>query len=336
MTDHKETQIEGQPEKIRCCSKCNEKYDDKPKYCMSCGGIITLKNPQEIKSEFKQLLETDTSFLNKTLIYQYNENFVYNATVDEIKKIEKIERLEKSSKLDENFSIYIRIRPESNDNWTSIGCLHNSLHIRNPNNYNTQNADITHNEKTIFGIKYMINETKYLYTTLLNLISHEITNPIIRYCIYFKANKNFSELNSHEQVELKNISNMESNDGYPCSYSSFSLPRKIQTPTKEDIQLQELLSKICEDIFYSRKMRQLYTHDELIEIFREEGKWFKLNHFKEHSKHIKILNVNAYILNESIDGLFFFKEARKHTAKIKELERHDITQNLIYKLFGLE
>ena len=120
------------------------------------------------------------------------------------------------------------------------------------------------------------------------------------------------------------------------TFNSKLLPKRSIVPTKEDQHLKELLAKVQQDIFYSRKTHKLYTHDELIEIFKLEGKLFKNLNFRDQSKNIKIFNVNAYILNESIDGLFFFVEARKYTEKIKELQLHErLSTGLLENLFGM-
>ena len=75
----------------------------------------------------------------------------------------------------------------------------------------------------------------------------------------------------------------------------------------------------------------------MIEIFKLERKIFRNLNFREQSKHIKIFNINTYILNESVDGLFFFVEARKHTSKIKELRINEsFGGDLVSVLFGID
>lgn len=426
MTDSKETQIEGQPTIIRKCSKCNKQYNNEAKFCMDCGSpIIVTKQKMIPKDEFKQMLETlqvnEFGIPMHTIFQRQPENFVHVTTVGELKKM----AVRTANTRNSDGSIDFRYLLPYNNNHHAQYITYDSLPV--PGSSSCHQV----NNREIFGIKYSTGcDLANLGYYLLQLIDHEITNPVIRNYVCFQADKDISDSKIHEdeivtirliydqidefpeghgtldadgkerfqklnkelrdhwywrkvkdskQEVLRQSARQRCNnwDSIPAiwfdnklqqikdqidalvmecgashlydptmytnafgqwkrpAYNPKLLPKRSQIPTKEDIALKEVLSKIQQDVFYSRKMRQIYTHDELIELFKLEGTLFKNLNFREQSKNIKIHNVNAYILNENIDGLFFFIEARKHTSKIKELELNEsFNGNLIAKLFG--
>lgn len=146
----------------------------------------------------------------------------------------------------------------------------------------------------------------------------------------------FIELGMEEGVNVRAVLNsLNIKDKREITFPSKWLPKRSQIPTEEDTILREALGKIREDIYYSKRNRKIYTLNELLETFAVEGKVIENLNFRESSSSMKIFNVNVYILNEKIDGLFFFVEARKYIGNIDNLEFNVDRDHALSSLFGI-
>lgn len=422
MSDLKNSQIEGQPDVIRQCDKCNKEYKVAAKFCMECGNPIIIKKVVDAEYETKQLLNNfdATQVVNTSMIVfqRQPDNFTYVTTMGELRNMKPT----KANTINTNGTIDIRIDLNLNNSWLPIKSTYNSLHISIP-----ESLPPGYNVREIFGIRYSVGASTILGQYLSQIIDHEITDPVIRSFMCFQIDKDCTDIKIHndelvtvkviyDQIDSFPTGTIHDNEQwtklhqdltkyyylriaknntaqeaerqsarqtfsnwditsiqyfdeellrikksidelmfaggvtrYPGGDTPYSklygdykcpafnpnlLPKRSLIPTKEDAQLKELFTKIRQDVFYSRKTRKLYTLDELIELFKLEGQLFGNLNFRERSKHIKIFNIDAYILNENVDGLFYFIEARKHTSKIKELVVNGDYGLLLMKLFG--
>jgi hypothetical protein len=125
----------------------------------------------------------------------------------------------------------------------------------------------------------------------------------------------------------------------PYNAAAFT-PVRSPIPSPYDTQLRALFKKIHEDVYFSTSTRQLYTLDELQELFSTELDVFDID-FKEQSTHVKILNVNVYILNDTIESLFELVDLRsslKGIAKLRTKQnthREPLNFDTLCRLLGL-
>ena len=301
-------QVEGVPgitnEKSKYCSKCD--YVDnteKVKFCPNDGTQLKQFEPSRPLNELKNIRPLGLTI--QCFIQLPKENWKYTTTVGELKKINCGMPQKYQNDL---FITWISMR----SNWNT----ENVVQYSDPNLTSVSTVlHVTEENKThVFDLKYTYRSGVWetLYNILVSLIHYEITNPRCVNPLFMICSINFKDTKykDEDKVEL-----------------TLSPVRNGEPPTlisnKEDIWLKEALMKVQQDVFYSRTLRRLFDIDELLDIFKLEGKIFKNLNFRAQSKKIKIFNVNVYILNESVDGLFFFVEARKHTEKIKELQLHE-------------
>ena len=160
------------------------------------------------------------------------------------------------------------------------------------------------------------------------LIHNEITNPVCRQTMYFHVNLD------HWSMTQPDDRIIEFTLDYNIQGSGTSITRS-QFPSPEDIKLKDALALITDEVFYSRKYREIYTIEELTEKFVMEGRLFDNLNFRERSKKIQIMNVTAYILNEEIEALFAFSEIRESIKHVTKLRSHKDPAETLLRLFGM-
>lgn len=164
-------------------------------------------------------------------------------------------------------------------------------------------------------------KAQHLYRTKLRniigvILSLEMKNPIIRDGVVFRTEKRFDQgqINQDEEVIIVTLdSNIKGpNNGWHQGYYATT----GRNDTDNDKKLRQLMNDIKEDVFYSRRNKELYTLSELCKIFEVEGRVIKDLNFREKSKNVKVLNINGYILGEEIDQLFELVEFRQKINKL--------------------
>lgn len=165
----------------------------------------------------------------------------------------------------------------------------------------------------------LTQDSKSSYISQINQFTQNTSNSMITNLLQRMDIVSFEEctdMRDYYRMALKNY-------GVEFDFNPYNpklLPEKNFEDSKTDAILKEQLGKIKEDIFYSRRNRRLYILSELIDIFRLEGRIIKNLNFKEKSKYIRILNVNAFTLNEEMDQLFEFVEFRQKINKFNRFE----------------
>lgn len=162
---------------------------------------------------------------------------------------------------------------------------------------------------------------------LKSLIHYEITNPVCRQSMYFHCNLDCWTMGQSEDklIEFSLLYNVH---GMNASIT------RSNFPSAEDVKLKDALALITEDVFYNKRTREIYNLEDLLKMFGLEGKLFENFNFYDHSKHIKILNVNAYILNEEIETLFEFMKIREWSQALCKLKSRKNTIATLLILLG--
>lgn len=94
--------------------------------------------------------------------------------------------------------------------------------------------------------------------------------------------------------------------------------------TPEDIALRNALAQINEDVYYSKRTKQLYSLDQLQTLFQPDLNVFALDPtFRDGSKHLQILNVNTYTLNPVYDALFTFSDLRQSLTPLATVNTYN-------------
>ena len=181
-------------------------------------------------------------------------------------------------------------------------------------------------------VKRLIGKEK-IRDILCIMIKLRMKNPIIRHILTFKCDKQFMDRAKCQLTEDIKLLTTDNNVTAIHSNTLIHTSEGIAL-TDTDKKLRSLMMEIKEDIFYSKRNNKIYLLSELIEIFKIEGRVIKNLNFKERSKHIKILNVNAYILNEEVDQLFEFVEFRQKINKFNRFELNFIPTLSLMMLLG--
>lgn len=149
------------------------------------------------------------------------------------------------------------------------------------------------------------------------MVSLEMKNPIIRNGLVFRTETRIDQ-GTKKQNDDVIISLMDTNIGPQHGYSYFNgfYATTGLNSNDDDKKLRSLMNDVKEDVFYSRRNKKLYLATELDEILKLEKRIIKNFNLRERSKNIKVLNINAYVLNEEIDQLFEFVEFRQKINKL--------------------
>jgi hypothetical protein len=167
---------------------------------------------------------------------------------------------------------------------------------------------------------------------LVNLIKHNIFDPICRTGVFLKSDKNWwnkrivdnalisfryaheiTEINDGIQIHENAVfedQRRQQNDDNVCTFVNKGF-------SNEDKIFRKVLSQIKEDLFYSPTYEKIYTFNNLQNIFDIEDRIIENFIIKEHSKHIKISGyVNIFILNDEMDALIELSDQRKRYQRI--------------------
>ena len=181
---------------------------------------------------------------------------------------------------------------------------------------------------------------------LIGLIENKINDPIcgLRFVLELdQISDKISKLLHDKDIKDKTLQvkttkydkkifkNPEFYEGTQGSYAY-----QIEQYRKKQKELDTLLNKIQCDLYYSRKNKEIYTKDKLMEIFKTESKIWKLD-LENKCELFKIRHINIYILSEELENIFYFIEFRQKMYSIVdkfELNEGVTTKESIGNLLG--
>lgn len=113
---------------------------------------------------------------------------------------------------------------------------------------------------------------------------------------------------------------------------------EIPKISEEYLALRNALAQITEDVYYSKRTKELYSLDQLQTLFRSALDVFGQdldNTFRAGSKNLRILNVNTYTLSPVYDALFTFSDLQQALAPLASINGNRLTYPALLYLLGL-
>lgn len=219
------------------------------------------------------------------------------------------------------------------------------------NNYDGSNYMMLMNPDSHRINHFQIDSTK-LSDIIIGLIEHKITNPICRNGVFLKSETNWWNkklphdtqvdfLYAPEVAHLKNGIQIHK-DAY--DYEGELVPHSDAVTCEfygngrisgEDSLLKKALSQIKEELFYSSKMRVLYTLSDIMSVLNVESKIINNFNVKDNSKLIEIDGLRVFIIDKRIDILLRIAGIRKEFAEISSFDFNVDMSEVLLILLGL-